>query len=513
MNIHFYMKMLSILLALFTMTSCKLNEKNSKNIDVFTPTDKTEKLSNFIEEALKTNPIIPSVSVVVVDENGPVFTKSFGYADYENKIIANEETQFYIASCTKSFNGLLANILAEEGTIDLTKEITAYKPFKNFHNKTVFEDVSIQDLISHQSGLENPYLTFRLAYSGEYEHEEILQLIEEDTHKSDTGKDFSYTNLGYYLLDAILQAELEKSWKKLLQAKVFEPLKMEKTTAYISKSDPKKLALPHLGAFKDSIYIAQLMKTDKTMHPAGGLLSTTEDIAKYLSFYINEGKFQGKQVYSKDLVQSSYKKQASTENTIGKAFNCHGYGSGWLSGKLNQEDLVLHYGAYEGFRAHLSFIPEKKIGVAVFINHEYAMPFINQIVNYAYNLYLENETIAKNLEQSLKPELSELLTGYQDWISIREEKMRGNTWDLSLQKNDYSGKYHNNKMGTLEVTTENEEFIVTCGNMKSVALPHADQNCLWVKLTSQMGETICFSIENEEVKSIQYKDNNFSKLR
>ena len=512
MRLFFQYKVVLILLIVQCATSCKHNESNLKaKSELFSKTKKTERLTKFIEKAQKAISVIPGVSVVVVDENGPLFIKSFGYADYENEIIANEQTGFYIASCTKSFNGLLANILAEEGKIDLSNEITKYAPFKGFNNKSAFENVSIMDLLSHQSGLENPYLTFRLAYSGQYENKEILKLIEEDTNKSETGKVFSYTNLGYYLLDALVQAELGESWKDLLSEKVFEPLEMNKTTAYISKMNQKEIALPHLGAFPDSIHKAQLMKTDKTMHPAGGLISNAEDISNFLSFYINKGSFQDKQVYPEHLVQETYKKQISTENTIGKAYECHGYGSGWLLGKLNEEDLVLHYGAYEGYRAHISFIPEKKIGIAVFINHELAMQFINEIVKYTYNLYLENETNTIEQEQLAEKELKELLIDYQNYIGKRKEKLLNHSWNLTQQHNEYTGVFTNNKMGTLEITQKDGSFLVTCGNMASIAIPHMDKDCMWVKLTSQSGEAICYDKLNGKVLSVNYKDNIFSK--
>ena len=286
---------LYLLLTTFCISSCKNLEGTSQHQRVnYKVTEKTERLSRFITSSKNAIAVVPGVSIAVVNENGPLFMKSLGYADMEEATLVNDQTAFYIASCTKSFNGLLANILEDEGIIKLSENITEYAPFKNFKDKSVFEEVTIMDLLSHQSGLSNPYLTFRLAYSGQYSSNKILSLIQEETTKSKEGKIFSYTNLGYYFLDAIIQAETGKNWKELLEEKVLKPLEMHKTTAYMSVLDAENYAYPHLGGYPDSIYRAPVVKTDKTMHPAGGVISNVEDVAKFLTMYINKGSYKGK---------------------------------------------------------------------------------------------------------------------------------------------------------------------------------------------------------------------------
>ncbi len=46
---------------------------------------------------------LPSISVVVVKGDKPVFMNSYGYADIANKVKAKNNTPYYIASATKSF--------------------------------------------------------------------------------------------------------------------------------------------------------------------------------------------------------------------------------------------------------------------------------------------------------------------------------------------------------------------------------------------------------------------------
>ena len=174
------------------------------SINLFAQTDTSQMLNSFIQNTLETSEIVPSVSIAIVSDSEILYQETFGFADWERQQPATNQSVYYIASCSKAFNGLLAHILAGEGSIDLNAPILDYKPFNDFKRKEVFQNITIMDLLSHQSGIDNPYLSFRLAYTGDYTNAEILKLIEEETQKNEAEKAFEYTNFGYYLFDYLL---------------------------------------------------------------------------------------------------------------------------------------------------------------------------------------------------------------------------------------------------------------------------------------------------------------------
>ncbi|MDA0194292.1 MAG: serine hydrolase [Bacteroidetes bacterium] len=126
--------------------------------DAIAQSDLNENLNKIIEKCLIELKGIPSVSIAIVKNDSVVYLKSYGYSDVENKINANTHTPYYIASTTKSFTGTLAQILHDEGVIDLDLPITDYKPIKEFKNKEVFENITIRNLLTHTSGISNGYL-------------------------------------------------------------------------------------------------------------------------------------------------------------------------------------------------------------------------------------------------------------------------------------------------------------------------------------------------------------------
>jgi len=473
---------------------------------------KQQLIPNFTKAAMDSIHVVPGVAIAVVDSSGILFTKGFGYSDLENEVNVSEETNFYIASTTKPFVGLLGNILHKEGLLDLDEEIIHYKPFKNFENTTVFQNITIRDLLSHQSGIDNVYLSFRLAYSGEYTKSDILRIIEEDTFQKDTGKTFQYTNFGYYLFSVLLEEHLGSKWQDLLDEKVFSPLKMEHATAYISKNDPTSLAQPYSGTWPTSLRQTDTKKTDATMHAAGGLVMNARDVARFMLFYLNKGILDGKQIYPEEVVETSYSKMAPTGDAIG-AFNAHGYGLGWLLGTVKGHNIRNHQGGYIGFKSSITLFPDKKLGVAVFTNHnELGRPLLNTVSNYVFEHYLSDSTDLEQYGDSLLTDLSHRLKKVQTEEKQNKEMWGDPNWNLSLPKESYTGTFYNKHDGKVVISYSNGEFQVSSGNLSCVASPAKDRDCFLVELITTSRKTICFNLEKDVVKSINFRDKVFVKL-
>tara|TARA_R110002072_G_scaffold22432_6_gene78761 strand:+ start:827 stop:2311 length:1485 start_codon:yes stop_codon:yes gene_type:complete len=479
------------------------------SINLFAQADTSQMLNSFIQNTLETSEIVPSISIAIVSDKDVLYQETFGYSDWEKQQPATNQSVYYIASCTKAFNGLLAHILAEEGSIDLNAPILNYKPFKDFERKEVFQNITIMDLLSHQSGIDNPYLSFRLAYTGEYTNAEILKLIEEESQTNEAEKAFEYTNFGYYLFDYLLQSELGKSWKDLLDEKLFQPLGMENSTAYASKVPTEKLARPHRGVFRGKVSISPLQKSDALMHAAGGLMTNIEDAAKFLQFYLGNGKG----IYPKYLVENSFQQQVDAKHEYVRVFDGDGYASGWRIGEFEKEKIVYHFGGYTGYFSHYSFIPEKNIGMAIFSNTDMGMTAANLISKYAYNLYLGNKKELKKAEKILNKKVPKALAQERKAQLAHEQKMAERTWNLSLPEAQYEGTFTNEKYGSVEILHEEGQFVVMAGNLKTIATPFPTENTMRVELVPGSGTIIGFDLKEGKVVSLFHQRETFVKMK
>ena len=473
--------------------------------------NKEEKLSIFIDKILSTAPQIPGISVVVVNTDSIIFTKGFGFADVENNIPATSEAGFYIASTTKPFVALLASVLEQKGMIDFNRSITEYAPFKNFKDNSVFKGVTIHKLLTHQGGIDNPFLSLKLAYSGEYTREEILNLVEKYTTTNKEGEIFEYTNLGYYLLSILLKEELGLDWRDLLKEYIFQPLNMNHTTAYISVAEKNALAMPYNGILSEKPERAYLMKKDDTMHAAGGIVSSADDMANWLMFQLNLGQVNHSQLYPKELLLKTHEQQVTNDHNFSDVFEGKGYSLGWRTGTYKGTPLVYHFGGYTGFFAHLSFLPEKKLAVAVFVNHELGSVPGNLIAEYAYDLFMNNTAALKKHEQYASSKFPGVVKKRQNDELKSIAQFAKRQWQLSLPKKSYEGVYSNAELGTVTVKVEQENLIVSFGHMRAIATPIEMQDVIRLELIPGDGIAVQFILENQSVKEIRYNRMSFIK--
>ena len=177
----------------------------------------------------------PGVGIVVVRDTQIVYMKGFGYADVEAKRPFTPETAFYIASTTKSFTGLASALLDRKGVFKLDAPLHQYLPALKLKAPLDADSITIRSLLSHTHGISNSGpVVIRLAYSGEYNGDaELLKFLEQH-EAAKTGRAYSYGNIGYNVAALAMDAATKKSWKDVLQAELFTPLGMKRTSAQLA---------------------------------------------------------------------------------------------------------------------------------------------------------------------------------------------------------------------------------------------------------------------------------------
>src|SRR5687767_10315097 len=88
------------LLLILALACCMAGKSRAQSASL---KDFNIKLDSFVTDLMQKVPVIPAITVTMVNENGTVFNKAFGYANKEAGIKADLNTSFYIASSTKSF--------------------------------------------------------------------------------------------------------------------------------------------------------------------------------------------------------------------------------------------------------------------------------------------------------------------------------------------------------------------------------------------------------------------------
>jgi CubicO group peptidase (beta-lactamase class C family) len=310
----------------------------------------------------------PGVGVVVVRGDDVIYKKGFGYADVESKRPFTPATVFYIASTTKSFTGLAAAVLDEQGRFDIDAPLSRYLPQVRLKPPLNADSITIRSLLTHTHGIGNTGpVTLRLAYTGVYSgDEELVRLLAEHA-PAESGREFNYGNIGYNVAALAMDAALKESWKETLQKVLFTPLGMTHTSAYVSRFRREELATPY--QFTGTAYVPRPYgKIDANMQSAGGLETTLDDMGKWLEVHINGGKLDGKQVLPAAAVAEAHKPLVTAKGNM-RGMRLVGYGLGWNVFTIGDDTLLAHGGGFPGFSTHMSFMPGKRIGVVVMANN------------------------------------------------------------------------------------------------------------------------------------------------
>jgi CubicO group peptidase (beta-lactamase class C family) len=473
------------------------------------------KVDAFIQLVREKLPEIPGIAICVIKDDQPVFVRAYGMADREHSIKADENTLFYIASATKSFTALAAALLDKEGTLKLDDPFTNYASGIKF-KQSFPEKITVRNLLTHTSGLQNEPLSFRLAYTGQVDKKDIEYVFTNATIPVDSnyGK-YIYDNLGYNIYAILLQNMLQKNWQDLLQEKIFTPLKMNHITAYVSKALAQKwtIAYPYIYTPAGSTR-SWLEKNDNNMQSAGGIFASIKDIGTWLNMNMNNGKLFGRQVIPADIIQQCQAGYTKTRRE-GAPFPGDGeYGLGWQIGRYKNHKVIYHHGSFPGYRAHLSFLPEKKIAVAVLINDgSVGGRAGHMIATYVYDSWLQVE---KTQEDHIK-QLNDLVASFENSKkSIQDGAVERakRTSQLSLPLESYTGIYSHPFFGTIEVSVSVNALAIKMGEMHCLSSNYIIPEGIRVEFEPGIGTGMVFTKNaSATIEALSYDGKIFLKLK
>ncbi len=260
------------------------------------------------------------------------------------------DTQFRIGSLTKTFTAVLVLRLRDEGLLDLGDPLEKHLP------GTGVGDVTIHQLLGHSAGLgaESPAPWWERTPGSL--RPGLVDVLGDQSRMHPPGRRHHYSNPGYTLLGALIEAARGASWAEVLRSEVLEPLGMHRTS-------PQAQA-PHAGGWAvhpwADVMLPEPAEDLGLMAPAGQLWSTTADLLRFAAF-LAEGDDR---VLAAASV-AEMKEPASPPES--GDWDGH-YGLGLQVVRRKGRTLIGHTGSLPGFLAALWFSAEDDVAVVAFAN-------------------------------------------------------------------------------------------------------------------------------------------------
>lgn len=290
----------------------------------------------------------PGIAVGIF-ENGAIQYYSFGVANLETKEAVTPKTLFEIGSITKTFTCSMAAMLSLNQQINFADAAQKYLPAKMVMPERNGKVITVEHLATAHSGLprmplnfqpqdpSNPYIDYREA--------ELTYFISNYDLTRDPGSEYEYSNLGMGLLGFLLTHLTEKSYSKLTEELITNPLGM--THTFISGMRTEPMA----SGYADTMPMKAWTWNDQSVITgAGGIVSNAEDMMKYMIAQI-----------STSPVAHAFTLAHQSRATAGKM----NIGYGW---HIRDEKIIWHNGGTGGFRSFAGFDKTKNKAVVILTN-------------------------------------------------------------------------------------------------------------------------------------------------
>jgi CubicO group peptidase (beta-lactamase class C family) len=245
--------------------------------------------------------------VVSVDRGGEIqFAAAYGLADRARQIPNTTATRFAIASGTKGLTALTVVSLVHDHVLGMS---TTARSVLGTDLPLIGDDVTIEDLLSHRSGIGD-YLDEEAGYEvTDYvlpvpahqlaTTEQYLAVLDGHPAKFAPGERFSYCNSGYVVLALIAERASGVAFHQLVADRVCRPAGMADTGFLRSDELPAGTALGYLplpGRSRTNVFHLPVRGSGD-----GGIYSTAGDITAFW-----ESMFTGKIVPASWVAEMVY---------------------------------------------------------------------------------------------------------------------------------------------------------------------------------------------------------------
>ena len=347
-----------ILILLSALIAIAINLKGSAN-----QLDLDDRIDRFITTQMKTHHI-PGLALAITHNNQVLHVKGYSTANNERPVTA--QTQFLIASVSKSFTAIAVMQLVEAGKINLDSPVQTYLPEFTVTDPAIAAKITIRHLLNQVSGLSDVGFP-ELQVSQATTIRDRITSLSQARPVAFPGSQFHYFNPNYEVLARVVEVVSQQPFSAYLQTHIFTPLQMSgtlnATTSAEAFQGATNMAQGHLMAFGLPLAYPEM---SGYLSGSTGIVSTAEDMANYLIFQTNSGQFKE----TKLLSESSVALMHTPPKTIGSS-----YAMGWFKGSDNGEPVIENGGILSTFSTYVGLLPKEKYGIALLYNI-YAWPLM-----------------------------------------------------------------------------------------------------------------------------------------
>jgi CubicO group peptidase (beta-lactamase class C family) len=341
-----------VLVAVSALTACG-NGEQAPTAPSTEPGPRDPSVEEFLDDTL---PDGTSGTVVAARGDEIAHCRGFGLADRAAKVAAGCDTAYDTMSMTKQFTAAAILKLEMMGKLRVTD------PMSKFVGPVPDDKraITLHHLLTHTAGLTEQL-------GGDYEalsRSEMLDGALESELRSAPGTEYSYSNLGYSILAAIIEQASGTSYERFLASHLFEPAGMRHTGYVLPEWRPEQVAVEYdengepKGKPSDHPWAEDGPYWN--LRGNGGMLSTAHDMFRW------HVALRGEEILSKSAKDKMFKPHVPEEEG-GDSY----YGYGWVVSPTDEGRIVWHDGGNGWSLGIMARFPDQDTMVFWVSNHAY----------------------------------------------------------------------------------------------------------------------------------------------
>ncbi len=263
---------------------------------------------------------MPGLFGAIVSTGGVTALGAAGIRKVGDPAAVTRADQVHLGSCTKAMTATLIAQLFEAGRLSLDTRLADALPQAREKMRPDMAAVTVTQLLNHRSGLPADVAWPLFEVGGAPVRRQRLWIAEKvlaEAPLRPPGEKFSYSNVGYMLLGAILEAHYDQSWEQIITDRLFNPLGMAsagfgapgRPERWISRGGTRPLPVARRGRIRE---------TTRPRWPAGRVHCSMSDWGQYIASCLTLEKEDGK------LLKAATQKQMLTPVAGSN------YMSGWM---------------------------------------------------------------------------------------------------------------------------------------------------------------------------------------
>ena len=254
-------------------------------------------------------------AVVLVARGGNiVMQEAVGYSDLANKRKAAIDDNYFIMSLTKQMTVARVLMDIENGKFDLSTPICDIIPEFGIKGK---QHITVWHILTHTSGI-NTEIPFTLPLDKMGEIEAVTATLCNERLLYLPGSMVTYNATTAHALVSVMVQRLDEKkrpFRQILADDIFKPLGMSRTALGLPEHLKEKLVPVAMrdktpGMFDPGLIEAMnFLITEESELPAGGAVSTAQDVFFFTEMLRRGGEFNGSRLLSPASIQTAITNQ------------------------------------------------------------------------------------------------------------------------------------------------------------------------------------------------------------